>query len=122
VVGKVTSLKVNLYQMKIETELMKSYEDQLLENHPKAFADWIISKCQYSLIHADYIESCEAEIEKYGISFYLMSDDFYYYDADDSVLNVDAILQDREELLEFLEESEKSEMLHDLLNYLASSV
>lgn len=108
--------------MRIETELVKSYEDQLLENHPKEFADWIISKCQYGLIHADTIESCESEIEKYGISFYLMSDDFYYYDAEDSVLNVELILQDREELLEFLDESEKSEMLHDLLNYLASSV
>jgi hypothetical protein len=106
----------------INIELIESYDTELVDKYPKQFADWIISKCQYSLIHADSIESCEDEINKYGISYYFMSDDFYYYDADDSELNVDLILQDREELLEFLDDSEKAEMLHDLLNYLASSV
>ena len=108
--------------MRIETELVKQYDNVLVDRYPKEFADLIISFCIYSFIHADYIESCKDEVDKYGISHRLGSDDFYHYDAGASKLNVDLILQDREELLYFLDESTKSELFHGLLNYLASSV
>lgn len=108
--------------MNIEAKLMKQYDKVLVDRYPKEFADLIISICTYCFIHADYIESCKDAIDKYGISHRLESDDFYHYDSGASKLNVDLIIQDREELLYFLDESTKCEIFHGLLNHLASSV
>jgi len=78
--------------------------------YAKEYANVIIQHSHISTIHEDTISACSKEISEYGLSFYVMSDDFHYYCENSSQLNVENILRDREELLDGLDAEDRLEM------------
>jgi hypothetical protein len=97
-------------------------EKLIIKNYKRQYAMQIVMCSQMSAVHVDSFEHVEENAKKYGLNYLIASDDFLYIQKVEEKLNVDAIIEDKEEILfEWLLPEEKEEFFTVLTNYLLVS-
>ena len=95
----------------LEKILMKDYSDQ--------FAMQIILCSPLSAIHKNSMKDVQEEKEKYNITYFLSSDDFYYIDRYMTDINTEKILNDRDKILyTYITNEDKEDFIVQVSNYL----
>ena len=95
----------------LEALIIKHYKDE--------FAFRIASCSPLSAVHQDSFDEITEEREKYGLSYRLASDDFYYLHNDSKRINSDQIIKDRNNILyDYITNEDKEDFIVELSNLL----
>jgi len=102
--------------------MIELLEKMIIKHHKRQFAMQIVMCSPMSAVHIDSFKHVEKDAEKYGLTYLIASDEFLYIQKAEDRLNVDAIIDDREEILfEYLTPEDKEEFFTVLVNYLLVS-
>jgi kynurenine formamidase len=102
--------------------MIELLEKLIIKHHKRQYAMQIVMCSPMSAVHVDSFSHVEEEAKKYGLSYLIASDDFLYIQKAEDKLNVDAIIEDKDEILfEWLTPEDTEEFFTVLTNYLLVS-
>ena len=99
--------------------MFKALEALIIKHYKDEFAFRITSCSPLSAVHKDSFDEIKEERDKYGLSYNLSSDDFYYIEHQLKRINSDQIIKDRNEILyDYITKEDKEEFIIELTNLL----
>lgn len=103
--------------------MFEALEDLIIKHYKNDFAFRIANYSPLSAIHKDSFEYIKEEIEKYGLSYKIASDDFYYLYHNTKRINYDQIIKDRNKILyDWITNKDKEEFIIEYTHLIAEHV